>query len=209
MGLGLGGIRKMYSGVNRVPTEYCTGNLNMYNNVHNMSTANLNKAFRALAKQGGWAVSEATLRLALGQSVNTFRVLMSRYTKAGEVQRLGQGIYRNPYLQPPSWALERLAARLRPDDSFYVSLESALHEYGRISQIPTRLTLMTTGTSRTFETPLGVIEFTHSKRDIHAMRDRMTFLPDRSIHFASEELALEDLHHTGRNTGLVLPAEEE
>ncbi|MBB3923707.1 type IV toxin-antitoxin system AbiEi family antitoxin [Xanthomonas arboricola] len=174
-----------------------------------MGTLNLNRALRELAKQGGWAVSEATLRLMLGQTANTFRVQMKRATQAGDVQRLAPGLYQNPFLPPPAWALERLAARLRPDDFFYVSLESALSEYGRISQLPTRLTLVTTGSPYVFETPLGVIEFNRGKRSFAELQPRLTFVPERKIYVASEALALEDLNLAGRNLDLVLPEEED
>ncbi len=41
-------------------------------------------------------------------------------------------------------------------------LESALSEYGVISQIPIdRLTIMTTGRKGHYKTPYGTIEFTH------------------------------------------------
>lgn len=47
----------------------------------------------------------------------------------------------------------------------YVSLESALSEYGLIAQIPIdRLTIMTTGRSSTYKTSFGIIEYTHTKR---------------------------------------------
>ncbi|WP_216093498.1 type IV toxin-antitoxin system AbiEi family antitoxin [Xanthomonas euvesicatoria] len=205
----IGDIKAMYENVHRIYESKSEIRKEMYTDVHHMSAINLNRAFRELAKQGGWAVSEATLRLMLGQSVNTFRVQMKRTTQAGDVQRLAPGLYQNPFLPAPAWALERLAARLRPDDFFYVSLESALSEYGRISQLPTRLTLVTTGSPYLFETPLGVIEFNRGKRSFAELQARLTFAPERKIYFASEALALEDLQIAGRNLDLVLPEEED
>ncbi|MDO8835030.1 MAG: hypothetical protein Q7V01_05515, partial [Vicinamibacterales bacterium] len=98
-----------------------------------------------------------------------------------------------------------LAAHLRPDDYYYLSLESALHEHGRISQIPNRLTLMTSGRSYTYSTPLGVIEFVHTARPPRAWRSRTELITSRNIHVASPELALADLKRVGRNLDLVEP----
>ncbi|MHA3747244.1 type IV toxin-antitoxin system AbiEi family antitoxin [Xanthomonas citri] len=205
----LGDLVEMYVDVHSVSGQFAMIDKSMYNCVHRMGTLNLNRAFRELAKQGGWAVSEATLRLLLGQSSNTFRVQMKRATQAGDVQRLAPGLYQNPFLPAPAWALERLAARLRPDDFFYVSLESALSEYGRISQLPTRLTLVTTGSPYLFETPLGVIEFNRGNRQFAQLQSRLKFVAERKIYFATEELALDDLTIAGRNLDLVLPKEED
>ena len=168
-----------------------------------MLTRQLLGVLRDLAKRGRWCVSESTLRLFLPEALNTFRVAMARHVRAGTVQRISPGLYLNPFAPPPAWALERLAAHLRPDDYYYVSLESALHEHGRISQIPTRLTLMTSGRTYTCATPLGVIEFVHTARPPRVWRPRTSFAPDRRIHLASAELGLEDLRRVGRNLDLI------
>ena len=54
---------------------------------------------------------------------------------------------------------------MRRGEYSYISLETMLSEYGAISQVPIdRLTVMTTGRKGEYETPFGVIEFTHTKR---------------------------------------------
>ncbi|EYU15471.1 hypothetical protein [Photorhabdus aegyptia] len=64
-----------------------------------------------------------------------------------------------------SYAIEHIAKALRRGEYNYISLESALSEYGVISQILIdRLTVMTTGRKGLYHTPLGTIEFTHTKR---------------------------------------------
>ncbi len=156
-----------------------------------------------LARRGRWCVSEPTLRTFLPESTNTFRVAMARHVRAGVVSRLAPGLYLNPFATLPAWALERLAAHLRPHDAFYVSLESALHEHGLLSQIPSRLTMMTSGRRHTATTPLGTIEFVHTSRPPAVWRPRTSFRPERGVHLASPELALEDLEHVGRNLDLV------
>jgi hypothetical protein len=151
-----------------------------------------------------WCVSDDQLRLFYpDEAQNTFYVALSRHVRAGAMQRLVPGLYRNPYLPKPRFALEWLACLLRPFDAFYLSLETALHEYGRISQIPNRLTFMTSGTSRTFITALGTIEFTHTQRPIETWRSKARFDATRSFYVASEDLALHDLKHVGRCLDLV------
>lgn len=158
---------------------------------------------RELSRRGRWCVSESTLRTFIPEPENTFRAAMTRHVRTRIVDRIAPGLYLNPYASVPAWAPERLASHLRPHDSMYVSLESALHEHGYISQVPSRLTLMTSGRSYTYNTPLGVIEFVHTSRATSAWRERSKLVLERGIHVASAELALEDLRHVRRNLGLV------
>jgi hypothetical protein len=130
---------------------------------------------------------------------------MTRHVRAKAIARIAPGLYLNPFAPPPAWALERLAAHLRPDDYYYLSLESALHEHGRISQVPNRLTLMASGRSYTYSTPLGVIEFVHTARSPNVWRSRTEFIAARGVHVASPDLALDDLRRVGRNLDLVEP----
>ena len=175
----------------------------MYVFIHHMRTADLLTALQGLATRGRWCVSESTLRTFLPGSPNTFRVAMTRHLGRRAIIRVAPGLYLNPFSQRPDWALERLAAHLRPNDYYYLSLESALYEHGRISQVPNRLTLMTSGRTYTHTTPLGVIEFVHTARPPRAWRPRTTLAQDRGMHVASAELAREDLGHVGRNLDLV------
>lgn len=171
-----------------------------------MKRAALQQTLRDLGRRGRWCISEATLRTFLPESANTFRIAMSRHVRERAVDRVAPGLYLNPYAQSPAWALERLATHLRPHDAMYVSLESALHEHGWISQVPSRLTIMTSGRSYTYETPLGTIEFVHTATKPARWRARTSFMADRRIHVASPELALEDLRRLRRNLDLVDPA---
>lgn len=110
-----------------------------------------------------------------------------------------------------SWAniQEEVARALRRGHHTYVSLESALSEHGRISQIPiSRLTLMTTGRPGTFETPWGVIEFSHTRRRVAEFMPAVADV-GRPLPLASEALALDDLRRVGRNLHMVLPEPEE
>lgn len=181
----------------------------MYVNIHRMRIGPLNQTLKTLGKRGHWCVSEATLRAFHPEPANTFRIAMSRHVREKAVERVAPGLYLNPYTTPPAWALERLASRLRPQDAMYVSLESALHEHGRISQVPSRLTLMTSGRSYLHETPLGSIEFVHTAVSPARWRPRTVFVPSRKVHVASAELALEDLRKVGRNLDLVCDTDDE
>jgi hypothetical protein len=102
-----------------------------------------------------------------------------------------------------SHTVEQIAKTLRRGEYNYVSLESALSEYGAISQIPIdRLTVMTTGRKGTYQTPYGIIEFTHTKRPV---RDIVQHIRDikRPLRIATAQTAWRDLKRVGRNTHLV------
>lgn len=169
-----------------------------------MRLAELHQALQKLGRRHRWCLTEASLRAFFpDESENTFRTAMSRHVRQGVLQRLSPGLYLNPYATPPANAAELLASYLRPDDFFYLSLESALHEFGWISQVPFVATFMTTGSSHTFRTEVGTIEFVHTSRPIEVWRSRTRFDPKRRIYVASKELAFEDLTNVGRNLDLV------
>lgn len=99
--------------------------------------------------------------------------------------------------------LEHIAKALRRGEYNYVSLESALSEYGVISQIPVdRLTVMTTGRKGEYPTPFGVIEFTHTKRSPAEILPSVREV-QRPLKLATPAAAWRDLKRVGRNTHLV------
>ncbi len=172
----------------------------MYNT---MKASALHHELQSLGRRQRWCVSDATLRGLFPEPRNTFYTALSRQVRQGTLRRVTPGLYLNPYARPPASAAESLAGYLRPDDFAYLSLESALHEHGWLSQVPNRLTFMTTGASWVYATPVGVIEFTHTQRDMTTWRSRVAFDRDRKLYVASPELALEDLKNVGRNLDLV------
>ena len=125
--------------------------------------------------------------------------------------RVAKGIYINPFAASKnSWAIEEVAKALRPDSFSYVSLESILSEYGVISQIPiNRITVMTTGARGVFQTPLGTIEFTHTKRSPESLLQRTLFDERRPLRVAKKSTAVQDLYRVGRNTNMMDLAELE
>lgn len=129
---------------------------------------------------------------------------VNRLVKAGILQRVNRGIYLYALsYNKDSHVIEQIAKALRRGAYNYVSLESALSEYGAISQIPIdRLTVMTTGRKGEYKTPYGTIEFTHTKRKL---RDILNSMKDvgRPLRLANPIAAWRDLKRTGRNTHLV------
>ncbi len=102
-----------------------------------------------------------------------------------------------------SHAIEHVARALRRGEYNYVSLESALSEYGVISQIPVdRLTVMTTGRKGVYGTPVGTIEFVHTKRKLSAILAGVVDV-QRPLRLATAQTAWRDLKRVGRNTHLV------
>lgn len=134
-----------------------------------------------------------------------FRATLGRLRVAGMLQ----AACRDTYVYKKggghkAYLLEEIAAHVRRGDACYVSLESALAEYGLISQIPVdRLTVMTSGRSGEIKTPFGVLEFTHSARTELELITRSIDVK-RPLRLASKEAAVGDLKRVGRNVHLLL-----
>ncbi|WP_106478020.1 type IV toxin-antitoxin system AbiEi family antitoxin [Phytohalomonas tamaricis] len=143
-------------------------------------------------------------KLFLDDSPKALQEGINRLVRQGILERPTRGIY--VYARARScdaYVLEHIAVAMRRGEYSYVSLESALSEYGAISQIPMdRLTVMTTGRKGTYKTPYGTIEFTHTKRPLAALLKRMKDI-GRPLRFATLEGAWGDLKRVGRNTHLV------
>ena len=133
-----------------------------------------------------------------------FKKGLTRLISLGILHRVSRGIFlfglidsRDPYL------LEQIAVTLRKGHYNYLSLESALSEYGVISQVPLAgITVMTTGRSGVFDTSFGQIEFTHTKRSIHNILDHTRNI-DRPLRIATSHAAIRDLRRVGRNVHLI------
>lgn len=83
-------------------------------------------------------------------------VILNRLVKKKKIIRLMRNLYA-PNLATLDW--EMLASELvKPA---YISLEYALWRYGLISEIPARITLVTTGKSRIYTFPGNVFEYVH------------------------------------------------
>lgn|SRR5690554_2873812 len=132
------------------------------------------------------------------------RAGIKRLQDDGLLTRIINGVYLFNLAQSKgSDTLEQIAKTIRRGEYNYISLESALSDFGVISQIPVdRLTVMTTGRSDEFKTPLGTIEFTHTKRDPMDIIEN-TRLVGRPLRLATKQTAYRDLKRVGRNTHLV------
>lgn len=134
----------------------------------------------------------------------TLKAGLQRLTKSAVLIRAIKGIYVFAYSRHlGADTLELVAKTMRRGEYNYVSLESALSEYGVISQIPIdRLTVMTTGRKGEYKTPFGVIEFTHTKRSVRDLISSMVSI-GRPLRFAHKLAAFRDLKRVGRNMHLV------
>lgn len=137
-------------------------------------------------------------------SPRTLQAGLSRLVADGLLERPVRGVYVFTLSRNPSThTVEEVAKALRRGEYNYVSLESALSEYGAISQLPlNRLTVMTTGRKGTYPTPYGTIEFTHTKRPAQKLLSRMTDAK-RPLKLATPDAAWSDLKRVGRNIHLV------
>ncbi|MEF1336990.1 hypothetical protein REH81_09400, partial [Vibrio rotiferianus] len=155
--------------------------------------------------QGIYVYTKGNLRrVFFDDSADAFKQSLPRLIKFGVLERACRGVYIFALSRHKGgYTIEYVAKSLRRGEYNYISLESALSEYGVISQIPIdRLTVMTTGRKGTFKTPYGVIEFTHTERsDIDILNN--TILCDRPLRIARESAAIRDLKRVGRNTHML------
>ena len=137
-------------------------------------------------------------------NAKTLKEGVTRLVRAGILQRVCRGVYVYPLARSrDSHTIERIAKALRRGDYSYVSNESALSEYGIISQAPVdRLTVMTTGRRGTYQTSYGTIEFTHTHR---RLSDILAGIKNvgRPLRLATQQTAWRDLKRVGRNRHLV------
>ena len=136
-------------------------------------------------------------------SLKTLRAGLNRLVKAGILKRAVPGVYvnmvsANSYLN----TLESIASAMWEGEYNYISLESALSEWGVISQIPMRLTVMTTGRKGEFNTPFGTIEFTHTTRSLGDILEDIHDI-GRPLRMAGKHKAVRDLKRVGRNLDLI------
>ncbi|WP_159567280.1 type IV toxin-antitoxin system AbiEi family antitoxin [Budvicia diplopodorum] len=141
------------------------------------------------------------------ESERALKASINRLVGSHILIRAAYGVYIYNRAAPDSFILEHIAKTLRRGEYSYVSLESALSQYGVISQIPIdRLTIMTTGRSGEYKTPWGVIELTHTARSVGDILTG-TIETKSPLRLANKETAVRDLRRVGRNTHLIDNAE--
>jgi predicted transcriptional regulator of viral defense system len=151
---------------------------------------------RMLELVGDDPVFETALLLAGKVNPDIVRLQLTRWTKSGRVYQLRRGLYA---IAPPYQKVKPhpflIANRMQR--ASYVSGQSALAFYGLIPDTVHVTLSVTTGRPGQRETPLGVFEFRHVKRELlHGYR--MTDLqglkqPEQQALVATPEKALLDL----------------
>lgn len=171
-----------------------------------MNVTELRQQLRRMDLRKKWIFTRAHLQILFPrESEENLKKSLARHVANGFLIHVAQGIYANPDAKTKSsYPLEELVSFLRPLDFNYVSTESILVEHGIISQMPQNyLTVMTTGRKRIYDTPLGTIEFTHTKRSPDTLRACTVKNEARGIRVATVEQAYKDLKLTGRSLDLI------
>jgi predicted transcriptional regulator of viral defense system len=130
---------------------------------------------------------------------------LERLVEKGILIRAARGVYVFGHsAHRGAYTLEEVAQMLRRDGYNYLSLESALSEWGTISQIPVdRITVMTTGRKGVFKTPFGVIEFTHTEASPETILTNTIAREPHPLRIAREAFAIKNQKRTGRNVFLI------
>ena len=168
-----------------------------------MRTADAARIIGELDRRHRAVFTRADLRTIFPEhSETTFNAGLARLVACGVLQRAARGVYVNPQTRHRLHVQERIALALRPGEASYLSLETALGEYGIISQQTWSITVMTTGRKGRFRTPFGTVAFTHTDRSRAEIREGTVGL-GRPLRVAKPRMALEDLRRTRRNLELV------
>jgi hypothetical protein len=157
-------------------------------------------------RQGKCVFSYADIQNILGQKDrDALNKNIRRLIDNGALVRACNNIYVNPRAASfdPSTVIETIAVTLRRGEYSYLSLESALAEYGVISQIPMAMTIMTTGRRGSYKTPWGTLEFTNTSRAIKDVAEDRLHRDGRPLPIAPLEVALRDLRRVGRNLDMI------
>lgn len=170
-----------------------------------MTRLQLQEALDRLDKQNVWAFSINMIGLLFpDEPSHTIAISLSRHAKTGIITQVCRGVYANPRSScSPDFQAEHLVQIIRPGDQSYLSLESVLSEAGYLSQMPNRLTFITTGRSQTFDTPYGIIEFVHSRTDRKTFLDDCEYDDARGVWIASIQKAAADAKKTRRSLDLI------
>lgn len=167
----------------------------------------LESHLRRLASPDTYLFSLADLEALVPEvSHQAFKMVVTRAVKQGILKRACQGIYLfDDAGHQRGLELYHVAAKLRAGYFNYLSQESVLSDAGIISQIPLqRITVMSSGRSGLVNCgPWGVIEFTHTKRNLEALSSRLTYDAKIRLLRASPDLALKDLKAARRNLNLI------
>jgi hypothetical protein len=169
-------------------------------------TEKLLSVFSSAVKAGGGVQTAHELALMMGEACSqAFIKFLGDGVKKGILRRVAKGLYESTLTPPePGTAIYKIITKMRSHVLTYVSLESQLSYTGDISQlVMDRVTVVTKGRSGTFETPYGVIEFTHTKKPIDQIAPNLYFDPEIKMYRAKKEQAIADLKDCNRNLNML------
>jgi len=163
------------------------------------------KALVSWDMQGRHVFRKRDLQMVFSESGQTLDQTLARLVKAAVLERAAYGIYVFAMSRHiGSSTIEHIARNLRRGEITFESLESALSQWGVISQIPIdRITLMTTGRSGEYKTPYGVIELTHTKASVAEIAANIVERDGHALPLATKEYAYKNLCSVRRNLHLV------
>jgi len=139
-------------------------------------------------------------------SRSALKILVSRASARGVLERVCRGLYLYPGVRyPADLLLYHAAARLRARSFCYLSLESVLSDAGVISQIPLQwITLMTSGRSGIISCGrFGTIEFIHTARSPKRLAEDLHYDFRCRLWRASVPRALADMRAARRDMELI------
>ena len=136
---------------------------------------------------------------------DSFSKFLYKATKVGVLTKVCKNIFINP-ISPPErlGVLAKIASLIHWEKFIYISLESQLSHLGRISQVMmNHLTVMTSGRKGKIKTIFGIIEFTHTSKNLTAIAHELYFDNQIGVFRAKEERALKDLKNVKRNLHMI------
>jgi len=156
-------------------------------------------------KHGRHVYLKRDLGVILGEKGRLLDQTLHRLVRSDILERVAHGVYVFKYSRHVGAdTIEHIARNLRRGDIVFESLESALSQYGVISQVPIdRITLMTTGRSGEYKTPYGVIEFTHTKESVDQILPNIRQREGHPLPIATKHYAYRNLRSTKRNLTMI------
>lgn len=176
-----------------------------------MRAKQLMKVLQDLDQRGVWAFPAGQLRLFFRDiTLGSFQKSLSLHAADGTLLRaLCRGVYYNPNARClPGNTLTAAIPYIRPWGFHYVSLETVLGGTEYLSQLPGRLTVVSTMRPALISTPLGDIEFVRTSIRAPALFEGLTLDPGTGVWHANAKRALADFRRAKRAHDLLLPAEE-
>ena len=163
------------------------------------------QVLRILERSNRWFFSIQNICVITGRKNDiSLRNDLEYYIDADMLEYVGNDIYAfRIFSMIPFNSQEIITHSLRPNCLNYISFEYALNQYGIISQIPTVLTVATTGASEWISSKSYNIEFIHVNHSFSEIMDNCRYSEAREILVASPAFALKDLENQNRNLHLL------